>query len=477
MLIERQATAIETREHRISQQSLFALAVLAAAGLVYASILPVQYQTMPLADAWQKFVDIPWLNLGLGRRADWVANGLAIVPFGFLAAGACDTRGKSDTTFLCCLVAIMATGSLLTVGIEFLQVWFPIRTLSLNDIAAGITGAIVGPVLWLLVGRPLRRKTPRLHSSSIPTKNAVQLTSWLLAVYCFCLALYSMLPLDIMFRHEEWQAKAVANRFEWAPYSVTFDITDTKSIARTFFEILKSGITMIPAGAMAALALSKRHCILLILVFPALLEALQAPVFTRHTVYSDVLSGWMGGLVGVQLVATRHLLARLNQNFAVRLALVAGITAAILALFLGGATEIRAASELAKTWENFIAPPFAKYYFMDEFNAFSNALKKAIAFVVLGASLSNLLTKSKMEQGRVAETLRVAFAFTFVVLVSCGIEISQVYLKPFVGDASDILLYVSAACLGWVVHRRATRHVFFESNDPDALCTENLVQS
>ena len=435
------------------RRKLVLLAAVAAVGLIYASILPVGYRYMALDEAWRKFLDLPWLNLGLGRRADWVANGLAILPFGFLAAGACDRRVKTDASYVCCLVAIMATGMLVICGIEFLQIWFPIRTLSINDIAAGITGAILGPLLWLVAGRQLHEKIPTLNRNGISEKQLQQLTNWLLAVYCLCLAAYSVLPLDIMLRLEEWQAKAALNRFEWAPHSATFDLADTKSVARTFFEILKSGILLIPVGVLAALSLSKRQCVLLLLLLPILLEGLQAPVFTRHTVYADVLSGWLGGVAGVLMSTNRRLIVEANKYFLVRLILVAGMATAISWAFLGGATTLRTQPELTEAWNNFFTPPFAKYYFMDEFNAFSNALKKVIVFATLGYLTANLFRRSQTSGATVLRDPKFAAVFLLTLILATAIEVGQIYLIPFVGDATDILLYTFSGVGGWLIHR------------------------
>ena len=425
----------------------------AGAGLVYASILPVQFRYLPLKDAWQQFSNIPWLDLGVGRRADWVANGLAILPFGFLAAGACDARGKTNVTYLAKVAAVRVSGAVLVTGIEFLQVWYPIRTKSLNDVMAGMAGAFVGPLLWPLIGRPLLRKAPNLSRVGLTGNAGVELSSWLLAVYCICLAGYSALPLDIMLHGDEWQAKAAAGRFEWAPYSATLNIANPNTIARTLFEILKSGLVMIPVGMLGALALPKRRCVLLIFALPTLLEILQVPIFTRHAVYSDVLSGWMGGLAGIKLMTYRQSIFAANQHVLVRFTLLLATTATILWLFLGSATDLRSEPEIAAGWSNFFTPPFAKYYFMDEFNAFSNAAGKAIAFLILGFLTANVTETGSA--GRPSTTRKLTFfgTISLLFLLAAFIELSQLYLIPYVGDASDVFLYTLSGGVGWSLYR------------------------
>ena len=48
------------------------LAILWALFVAYGSLVPLEYKAQP--NAWQYFVNTPWLDLSVGSRADWVAN-------------------------------------------------------------------------------------------------------------------------------------------------------------------------------------------------------------------------------------------------------------------------------------------------------------------------------------------------------------------------------------------------------------------
>ena len=63
---------------------LAGLVGLYAAFVVYGSLVPLEYRPLPPGEAWARFQQIPYLNLGVGSRADWVANGVLYVPLGFL---------------------------------------------------------------------------------------------------------------------------------------------------------------------------------------------------------------------------------------------------------------------------------------------------------------------------------------------------------------------------------------------------------
>ena len=132
--------------------------------LVYASLIPLQYEPLGWDEAIQRFRGLRWLNLDVYRRADWVANGLAVMPFGFLLAGAADRHHVARFSYLLKITAIMASGIVLVVLIEFTQLWFPPRTVSGNDLVAGCLGAIVGPILWPSLGRPCLKQWNKLKS-------------------------------------------------------------------------------------------------------------------------------------------------------------------------------------------------------------------------------------------------------------------------------------------------------------------------
>src|SRR5207237_4364558 len=42
--------------------------------VIYGSLVPLTFHPRPLADAWAYFLAIPYLNLGIESRADWVRN-------------------------------------------------------------------------------------------------------------------------------------------------------------------------------------------------------------------------------------------------------------------------------------------------------------------------------------------------------------------------------------------------------------------
>jgi len=130
----------------------FGSGVLIYAGfVVYGSLVPLGYRYRPLAEAWAAFLHTPYLQLGMGSRADWVANLLLYIPLGFLASGWLAGRVRAAPAS----VLVFGLCALLAVAIEFAQLFFPLRTVSLNDLLAEWIGATVGIALWHSAGHRL----------------------------------------------------------------------------------------------------------------------------------------------------------------------------------------------------------------------------------------------------------------------------------------------------------------------------------
>ena len=72
------------------QESRLLLGLLALGYLVfvvYGSLVPLDYTPVPWDEAVERFRNIRFLQLGIGSRADWVANLLLFIPLTFLWLG------------------------------------------------------------------------------------------------------------------------------------------------------------------------------------------------------------------------------------------------------------------------------------------------------------------------------------------------------------------------------------------------------
>ena len=122
--------------------------------VTYASIIPFDYAALPLSVAVDRFLHIQYLEMGSDQEADWMANLLMFVPLGFLCLGAVWPRGGTARRILAACAAL-AVCLLFLLGVKFLQLYFPPRTVTINYIVAQSIGSAVGAVLWGLarIGR------------------------------------------------------------------------------------------------------------------------------------------------------------------------------------------------------------------------------------------------------------------------------------------------------------------------------------
>ncbi len=448
---------------------LLFLGVALGMALVYASLIPLRYEPLGWDETIERFRELRWLNLDVYRRADWVANGLAVMPFGFVLAGAADRDHKLSFRYLLQNVAIMACGMLLVVAIEFTQLWYPPRTVSGNDIAAGCVGAIIGPLLWPLLGRPWLKQWNRLKD--IPKQELLnpKNSRVLLVIYSTLLVTYSIMPLDIMLSEEEWQIKYQKGRFAWLP---TTGITGRENLAGWLefaSVLLLSSIRMFPVGILAFRAKLARTTLIILIGFPVMLELLQAPIFTRYTTFIDILCGWIGGLLGLVVAANWSRVTKLNQNRYLRLMLVLTCALVIELAFTGRYERVCTAAEIETKWESFWAPPFSKYYYTTEFLAASNFAGKALAFAVFGFLVGNLRHDQSGLRKKKYRRVGILYIALILLLALC-VELPQVYVQPFIADASDILIYISGAAIGWLTHDflvdRATLNTEIQPGQP-----------
>jgi VanZ family protein len=155
--------------------------------VVYGSLVPLDFRAMPLSQAWLSFQQIPFLSLGVGSRADWVANGVLYVPLGFLFMRALVGMAKP----LAWVLAVALCAGLAT-GIEFAQLFFPPRTVSQNDLLAEVIGSALGASLALLLARWVGRLREAWHAGG------QHLHHRLLEVYAVLYLVLCFFPYDLL---------------------------------------------------------------------------------------------------------------------------------------------------------------------------------------------------------------------------------------------------------------------------------------
>lgn len=169
--------------------------------VVYGSLVPLDYQPRPWAETLNAFARIPWLQLGVGSRADWVANILLYLPLGFLTAAWIAGAGRSLAARLAAALLAVPLCLLLALVVEFIQLYFPPRTVSLNDLLAETLGALAGVALFLAAGLKVRRLWAALADGGGHAPHAL---AW---AYLTGYVLLSLFPFDFLLSQGEIAAK------------------------------------------------------------------------------------------------------------------------------------------------------------------------------------------------------------------------------------------------------------------------------
>ena len=423
--------------------------------VIYGSLVPLQFRPRPLGEAWAYFQRIPYLELGIGSRADWVANILLFVPLAFLWLGALwPSRGWLAKALASCVVLFGCVG--LSAAIEFTQIFFPPRTVSLNDVIAESIGTIIGIALWWSTGGRVVGWLAGWFDAHTPTGAAERL----LYAYLFLLLGYSVLPLDLTISAVEIFHKWQEGKVLLVPFSAVYQTGALRAYA-----LLADIAIWIPAAFLWKLSSPRpaRKIVLYVLACAATIEVLQLFVYSRVTSTTDVLTAGCGGAIGVALAewlrpgTVDHGVPR-STGFGGRyfallwLLALAGWAGVLMIVFwypFDFSTEWRFVHGRLAALKRV---PFEAYYFGTEFRAVTEVFHKTGFFFPLGALLAIGAAGIRRRLAVPAVLLHVASGL-IIAGAAAGIEIGQLFLPGKVADTTDWLLATAGGLVGYVCLR------------------------
>lgn len=261
--------------------------------VVYGSLVPLRYVDRPWADAVQAFGNIPFLALGVESRADWVANGVLYVPVGFLTVDWLIGRFRdAPRTLLFCIAAAFSIA--LAVSVEFAQVFFPQRTVSLNDIYAEWIGSLVGIALSVRYANGFHAFIASFYRD--PGRLRAPALDGYVVVY---LAL-AFFPYDLLLTRPELAAKLASNHWGW------WIAGDTFKPLHLAFQLLAELLLTLPLGfwlvrLFGPESLNYRQAALAGFMLGAFIELGQFLLYSGLSQGVSVLSRALGVLLGLVL--------------------------------------------------------------------------------------------------------------------------------------------------------------------------------
>lgn len=429
------------------------LAIAYAAFVTYGMLVPLEFHYVPLTEAIERYLKAPFLRMGLYQRADWVANGLLFVPLTFLAMGALTRAAmRSGQGTLGLFVAAGAIA--LAFVTEFLQIYFPPRTVSLNDILAECIGGAAGVIAWLCAGRLASRWAARLRATASPRRLAVAI----LTGYAAALVFYQLMPFDFVLSGKELTTKFIEGKVHLVPFSDLGRMSVPRMTLTT--------AALLPCGYLLALLIRHRRRTVLAtalgLLTAMVLENLDLFIYSRAATATDVFLGAAGAAAGAWIADYVGPPARRRLPCPRALAGLAAGAAAI-------ASVVLAACVVKSRWDPYdfrwpaeglgrhlwasLHVPFYAQYFNTEFGALTQLMGVSGSMFLLG-----LLLAGSLYDWRRGRSVAMLAAGAFGAVVDAG----RLLLPSRVFDATTLAFAVAGAVAGAAFCRSFIR-IFIQS--------------
>ena len=417
--------------------------------VVYGSLVPLEFKAVSLSAAWERFSQIRMLDVGLQGRADWVANGVLYVPLGVLST-LLFSGGRAGHRLPAGALALLLSVALALV-VEFAQLFFPPRTVSLNDLLAETLGAVLGVVIAVLGMRYWHAALERWHGQRQLLVGAV------LPLGLVALLLFSLFPFDLLISRAEWADKLAGGFCGWwiAP------VYARDGGGLMLLRLLAESLVVVPLGAWwgrrwacqrgltvapdLVLSCAVRGG-LLGAGFGVLLELGQLFVASGVSQGVSVLSrsaGWgLGAVLGVYSLAWDEATWRtLLRRWTVPVLVGWVLAAAVKAGWWSGAwsTADQAWARLTSGELRFL--PFYYHYFTSEGAAVQSTVPVLLLFAPWGL-LAWVWRRSPWVAGVGAGT------------VAAVMEAGRLFLPALRPDPTNALLAAaSAATVAWLLHQ------------------------
>lgn len=408
--------------------------------VVYGSLVPFEYRAYSLDAALEQFAAIRYLNLGIESRADWIANIVLYVPLAFLgctwAVGMRSTGALRHLTAL----SVFAFCVAVAVAVEFTQIFFAPRTVSLNDLLAETLGSIGGTALFSL-GR--WRIARLLDAFAVGGRSSLYAA---IIAYSALYLLLSMFPYDFVLSARELEWKLDSDNWGWL---IAGDCSDwLRCTGRQVGEIL----AIAPLGiviALAAPALGFRRIFLIGAMLGLILEPFQLLLASGVSQGLSVL--WRGaGLVAG--AATGRLLSRHGPVALARIikAVIpfAALPYLLALLALSGwfSSAWLPLGDAVARLANIRFIPFYYHYFTSEQAALVSVIAQAGMYVPIGLAMW-----ARRTHRTGAEKPGVLQASLLAAALALPVEFGKLLFPPKHPDFTNLLIAAASAATAYAL--------------------------
>ena len=440
--------------------------------VVYGSLVPLDWRAMPVSEALRRFARTPWLSLGVASRADWIANLVLYVPVAYGAAYFWVGRRSGASARGVASVGVLVFCLALALGVEFAQLFFPPRTVSLNDFLAEGLGSLLGLGLFLSIGERVRSTVRGLFADGGRAVRAALLS------YAAAYSLYALFPFDFLVSAGEFKQKLaiVASHSLWLTPGV-YD-GPIHLLLKPFAEVGAAA----PLGALAAaLGLGRRRlgpAVLLGIAVGVGIEAVQFFLASGVTEGAAAVAKAVGFVLGYEAFCiTASRLAR-GEIAEFPHWLVPAAAVAYLSLLVpmnwarrGGLLPLE---EVLRRAAKLSLIPFYYHYYLPE----SRALFSAAGYFALYAPCGVLVQLARNPWGIAGGRGDALAAVLTGAVLAAALEFGKLFLSAARPDFTNVLLAAMGAWAGakaaewasrlWVRARKTMRGRVLAGRDQGA---------
>lgn len=420
------------------RKQLALLSLITAAAVLYGSLLPLRFEKVSLPESLEAFNQIPWLELGLTKRADWLANGLLLVPLGFFLTG-CLNYGRKSLAFAGIKFGIIVLIiSVFICFIEWAQVFFPPRVRSLNDMLAGFAGGITGALLWHLTGNFLIDKLNEFTKSP----KGLPRILFLIRASIVLLALSSLMPLDIMTSMTELKTKYSEGKIQLIPFA------DIKSYSQILSACMHA-VWVIPASVAWTLSAGEKYAIKQVTLWVCIIETLKLPIYGRYCSLTDIFLTIAMGTIWVSI--TPSLAPRIKKLDRMQFWGPALFVWIIVIFVVCNHRFMMLTLDpllLRERFNDFLSVPYASAQRSTEFQALENIAGKAFLFAILGCCCERFTLRIPVQKRLISKKNRQAYGLLFIAIIALGVELTQIALLPLIAELSDVITYTLGGIIG-----------------------------
>ncbi len=437
---------IRLQSERQARHILGGLAVFVCFAILAIGLLPLEFKSQSLGLAWAKLLNATPIDPYYWYSDQWTGHALVHGALAFCMMGALLRQRVVTLTMAVFMTAVVFIFSLgLSCFIEFAQTYLPGRSVSGNDVSAGVIGSVAGIVAWFTAGPWLMTLWAQIRFGG---RQSVMAGAVLYAVFYTLLMAF---PFDIMFSLD-----GLATMAEKGKPFLGFATNDAGFIRDTVQSIAEVMLAM-PLGLLL-LRRSFMAAAIIAVVIGFGVEIFQFMLYTGQSGFVSgvmrsvgIVLGWLGG---TWLLAHGRMpqLPRAFRTTARIGAVLAFIPYVILLALLdrwlqgsppGFEQALAAIGELH--WA-----PFYYHYAGDEVVVAVSALAQIAMFVPIGVLLWVVTP-----QARILPVVAVIAA----VVVAVFIEFGGLFVAGNRPDPTNILLaaagaalgvYLARAVIGWV---------------------------